>query len=124
MNDQVQIPREIAQELLSLAEGNNCTSLAEVLQDALRTCQHDGKCEIGATAEGQPAHGEYECAMCHGIFSFGWTDEEAKAEAEGKGLDVERCGIVCDDCYKKTPWGHEAQPAIADRHPIPEFLRK
>ena len=50
---------------------------------------------------------QYKCAMCHGIFDFEWSDEEAKIEAEGKGLDVSDCGIVCDDCYKKTPWGRE-----------------
>lgn len=49
--------------------------------------------------------GQYRCEMCNKIFDFGWSEEEAKAEAKSKGLDVNDCGIVCDDCYKKTPWG-------------------
>lgn len=53
----------------------------------------------------KPKPGQYKCEMCGGIFDFGWTEEEAQAEAEEKGLDVSECGIVCDDCYQKTPWG-------------------
>ncbi len=53
----------------------------------------------------EPGNGEYKCEMCLGIFSFGWTEEEAKAEAEKKDFDTDDCGIVCDDCYKTTPWG-------------------
>lgn len=50
-------------------------------------------------------HGQYRCEMCNGVFDFGWSYEEAKAEAESKGLNVSNCSIVCDDCYKLTPWG-------------------
>ena len=35
MTDDVKLPREIAQELLALAEGNNCPALAEVIEAAL-----------------------------------------------------------------------------------------
>jgi epoxyqueuosine reductase QueG len=47
--------------------------------------------------------------MCGGIFEKGLTDEEAIAEAESKGLNVSDCDLVCDDCYKKTPWGKAKQ---------------
>jgi len=50
---------------------------------------------------------QYRCEMCGGVFVAGWSDEEAKIEAESKGLDVSNCGQVCDDCYKLTPWGNE-----------------
>ena len=53
--------------------------------------------------------GQYRCEMCNGVFDFGWPDDEAKAEAKGNGLNVDDCGIVCDDCYNKTPWGIAAQ---------------
>ena len=53
----------------------------------------------------QPGGGKYRCTMCKGIFEFGWSPEEATIEAEEHGLDIEECGMVCDPCYKKTPWG-------------------
>lgn len=49
--------------------------------------------------------GQYRCEMCQGIFDNGWTEEESIAEAESNGFDVNDCGKVCDDCFKKTPWG-------------------
>ena len=58
---------------------------------------------------GQPGDGEYRCEMCQGIFKFGWSPEEATAEADEHGLDIEECGMVCDPCYKKTPW---SQPGM------------
>jgi rubredoxin len=58
---------------------------------------------VGLGVEVKP--GQYRCEMCGGVFDFAWSDEEAKAEAESKGLDVLDCGVVCDDCYKLTPWG-------------------
>lgn len=48
---------------------------------------------------------EYRCAMCKEVFEFAWTEEEAKAEALSKGIDPDPECIVCDDCYKQTPWG-------------------
>jgi DNA-directed RNA polymerase subunit RPC12/RpoP len=45
---------------------------------------------------------QYQCAQCGGIFDFGWTDEEAKAEMAANGwgeMPPEDMAIVCDDCY-------------------------
>lgn len=48
----------------------------------------------------------YKCEMCQGVFTKGWSDEEADAERESKvGVPQNDCGLVCDDCWKKTPWG-------------------
>lgn len=52
---------------------------------------------------------QYQCAMCGGVFVPAWTEDEAIAEAEGHGLDVSDCGVVCDDCYKSTPWGSDPE---------------
>lgn len=48
---------------------------------------------------------EFKCEMCKETYEIEWTDEEARNEAEGHGMIIEQCGIVCDDCYKLTPWG-------------------
>lgn len=52
---------------------------------------------------------EFRCRMCNGIFEKDWSDAEAVAEAESNGFDPleapDNYGMVCDDCYKKTPWG-------------------
>lgn len=47
----------------------------------------------------------YECCLCHGTFTKGWTDDEAMAELETKypGMPLEECGIVCDDCFVRQP---------------------
>lgn len=64
----------------------------------------------------------YECAVCHGVFTKTWSDEEALAEAfslfpaDDIATENDR-GIVCDDCFRKvmacaranTP-GHLLQP--------------
>jgi hypothetical protein len=48
---------------------------------------------------------EYECAVCHGIFEKGWTDEEARAEEkETFGANDPDSAIVCDDCYNKMSY--------------------
>ncbi len=46
---------------------------------------------------------EYKCAVCHGVFEKGQTDEEAEAELKETFGDVpvEECDIVCDDCWQK-----------------------
>jgi len=54
----------------------------------------------------QPKGNEFRCEMCQGVFGLGWSPEEAKAEAEIHGMDIKHCKLVCDDCYKKTPWGN------------------
>jgi hypothetical protein len=54
--------------------------------------------------------GRFCCEMCGGIFALG-DDDEARAEAEANGFDPDALddpdeyGLVCDDCYRKTPWG-------------------
>lgn len=57
---------------------------------------------------------EYRCAMCREVFKFGWTEEEARAEAASKGLNVGGCDLVCDDCYKLTPFYTADQRALED----------
>lgn len=45
---------------------------------------------------------QYRCEQCGGVFDFGWTDEEAKAEMAANGwgdMPPEDMAIVCDDCY-------------------------
>ena len=49
--------------------------------------------------------GTYKCANCGGVFKEGWTEEDAKKEAEtmfGKPVDdwKEDGVVVCDDCYQ------------------------
>ena len=46
---------------------------------------------------------EYRCALCQEVFTKGWSDEEAKAEAEENfpGLAEGDACLVCDDCYKR-----------------------
>lgn len=48
---------------------------------------------------------QYRCEMCGGIFDFAWSDEDARAEAIANGFADMECGLICDDCYQKTPWG-------------------
>lgn len=48
--------------------------------------------------------GHFRCAMCGGVFPCG-DDDEARAEAEAKGVDPDDSGLVCDTCYTRTPWG-------------------
>lgn len=48
--------------------------------------------------------GTYTCAHCGGVYSKGWSDEEARAEYEATMPQaVERgdeVAVVCDDCYR------------------------
>ena len=46
---------------------------------------------------------EYRCAVCKGVYEKGWSDEEAIEELGGNfpGIDIDDCGVVCDDCYKE-----------------------
>lgn len=49
---------------------------------------------------------EFQCVMCKGVFTKGWSEEEALAEAErtfGKPVSEWKQGaqVVCDDCYNK-----------------------
>lgn len=49
--------------------------------------------------------GEFRCAMCGGVFVMEWDDEEAEEEATLKGVDPDDSAVVCDDCYRLTPYG-------------------
>jgi hypothetical protein len=51
----------------------------------------------------------FRCAMCGDLFQKTWTDNEARMEAIAKGIQpVDGC-LVCDDCYRQTPWGGEPE---------------
>ena len=48
----------------------------------------------------------FTCAICGGEFPRdAETEAEALAEARANGFDVAECGLVCDACYRLTPWG-------------------
>jgi hypothetical protein len=52
----------------------------------------------------EPEPGEYQCACCGQVFSKpqGWTDEDAKREAETVfGSYDPSFAEVCDVCYKE-----------------------
>ena len=47
---------------------------------------------------------EYKCCNCKGIFTKGWTDEEALEEYKEAYNDKELkrpMAVVCDDCYNE-----------------------
>ncbi len=44
----------------------------------------------------------FHCAICHGTFPKGWSDDDAMAEAEREGVDLATAVIVCEDCYHKA----------------------
>lgn len=54
----------------------------------------------------------FRCEMCHEIIppDPNWSDADARAEAASKGIDPAESGMVCDDCYKLTPWGAPESP--------------
>ena len=47
--------------------------------------------------------------MCKGVFSYGWSEEEAHDELKRNfgDVDVDDCEIVCDDCYQKIMGGRD-----------------
>lgn len=47
---------------------------------------------------------KYQCAICSGIFTKGWSDEEADVELAQNfpNTSVEDCDLVCDDCYNEV----------------------
>lgn len=51
--------------------------------------------------------GQYQCAVCGGVFNKTWSDDEAAAELSETfpGYASDDCGIVCDDCYKAMGFG-------------------
>lgn len=47
--------------------------------------------------------GEYQCALCKGIFQSARSEQEAIAEKERDfgDLPMDRCVVVCDGCYRE-----------------------
>lgn len=47
----------------------------------------------------------FHCEQCGGDFKKGWTDEEARAEANKlwtkEEFDIAGEVVVCDDCFKE-----------------------
>ena len=46
---------------------------------------------------------QYRCAWCGGIFDILRSNEKALAEKERyfPGVPMEKCALICDDCYQK-----------------------
>ena len=46
---------------------------------------------------------EFRCTHCGGVFLKGWSEEEARKEAEQWGDELEEQGeaVVCDPCYQE-----------------------
>jgi hypothetical protein len=44
---------------------------------------------------------KFTCDCCHETFNCGWTEKEAKQEAEQHGFVNTELSEVCDDCFKK-----------------------
>lgn len=46
---------------------------------------------------------EFRCAICGGVFTKGWSEEEAIAEMKKDFPDfiLEQCDVICDDCYRE-----------------------
>lgn len=64
----------------------------------------------------------YECAVCHGTFTKGWSDEEARAEQADLWNpipgDDEEPGIVCDSCFQQVvAWAQVEVPEAFRRRP-------
>lgn len=65
---------------------------------------------------------EYKCGHCGGVFKKGWSDDEAKLEAErnfGKHPDEwkDEQVIICDDCYTLMfPPMHPREVEEAKKH--------
>lgn len=75
---------------------------------AARTASMQGLLDAGHVVAPEPMPpGHFRCEMCGIVDEKAWSDDEARAEAVAKGIDPDQSGVVCDDCYKKTPWGSE-----------------
>ena len=47
---------------------------------------------------------KFKCAICEGIFEKITPEEEAIAELHeyfGSDMSIEKCALVCDDCWQK-----------------------
>ena len=44
----------------------------------------------------------YQCACCHNVYQYGWTEDEALAEKIKLwgDIDIKDCAVICDDCFK------------------------
>ena len=44
---------------------------------------------------------EYKCSACGGIFTKGWSDEEALSEKDiiFNNISTDECAMVCEDCF-------------------------
>ena len=52
---------------------------------------------------------KYQCAICRGIFEKVVSEDKALTELHeqfGKGIAVEDCAIICDDCWQKIKPGN------------------
>jgi hypothetical protein len=103
-------------QLLSFAYGNlACSSNHKPQRAAFQTvalargfteAEFDAWADVRHWWNAAGAQVTFQCCMCRTFFESEWTDEEARAEAEGKGIDPDESGVVCTDCYQKTPWGN------------------
>lgn len=62
----------------------------------------------------QMAERKFTCAHCGGVFTIGWSEEEAEAEAReffGYEVPEEQREELCDDCYGEFRKWAEALPA-------------
>ena len=57
----------------------------------------------------------YVCDCCHGTFESGWSDQEARQEADRDFPyeDISDMALVCDDCDKKIMAFHN-HPRLKD----------
>ncbi len=67
---------------------------------------------------------EYRCAMCKNVYAKGWSEEEARAEAQQywPNLQPDDREVVCDDCWQKIrPDEHPAeyQESLLEQQQIP-----
>lgn len=73
-------------------------------------------------------HETYQCAMCHGVFEYGWSDDLATKELEQNFPDVGKsdCDLICDDCFQKTGlfYGPPQDPLKEIPPPFREILRQ
>lgn len=64
----------------------------------------------------QLAVDEYRCAVCGGVFTKGWSDEEAKAEAATlfqQQPETHDMAVVCDDCFKQMTAAVPVRPRVS-----------
>jgi hypothetical protein len=67
---------------------------------------------------------EYQCAMCRGVFEYGWSDERATTELANNfpGFEKDDCAVICDDCYQGT--GLFCGPPEDPYKDVPKHIRE